>query len=153
MSVPYEPPVMPPFPESIEELLPLYASYYEEGRPLDFLAEMLVVDITGELPEKTGYAIEELIANSEALKAAIGHDWRMGTRSQMRASETFDIAVLDLWYRNRASAAAAGWVYHPWHYAQNFLDNYFADGSRVDVWEGNALERARAVIAAAQAGS
>jgi hypothetical protein len=152
MSVPYQPPAMPAFPESLHEVSRVFAPYFTEGRPLDFFAEMLVIDIVGELPQATRGAVEALIGASHGLKAACGDDWKAWVRSQIGASDTFDIAVQDLWLRNRASARASGWEYHPWHYAQNFLDNYFADDSCVDVWEGDALERAKAAIAAARAG-
>jgi hypothetical protein len=64
----------------------------------------------------------------------------------LNLSETIDIAILDLWHRNRQQALDQGWDYHPWHYAQNFRTNYAAEGSRVDVWEGDALVQAKARI-------
>ena len=65
----------------------------------------------------------------------------------LHLSETIEIAIWDLWIRNSANAELHGWDYHPWHFAQDFARNYVADDSRVDIWEGDALEQAKARIA------
>lgn len=53
------------------------------------------------------------------------------------------MAIWDLWIRNSANARQNGWNYHPWHFAQDFLGNYFAEGSKVDIWERNSLALAK----------
>ena len=79
---------------------------------------------------------------------AHGGDWQQYVVKTSHLSDTIEVAIWDLWIRNSANARAKGWEYHPWHYAQNFADNFFAEGSRVDVWEGNALKEARKRIEA-----
>ncbi len=74
-------------------------------------------------------------------------DWRAYVVGTCHLSDTIEIAIWDLWIRNQEIAERDGWTYHPWHYAQDFLENYTADGSRTDVWEGDALELARARVA------
>lgn len=49
--------------------------------------------------------------------------------------------------RDRETVRRQGDDYHPWQYACDFTDNYLAEDSQVDVWEGDALERAKALIA------
>ena len=145
----YVPPTMPAFPADLPEITAVFAPYMREARPLDFFFEMFVLDVLGELPQTTQRALAELVFSHGAF-GAIDGDWRRGVREGFHLSPTIEVAILDLWYRNRSGAAAAGWVLHPWHFAALFLDNYFADGSQVDVWQGNALELARERIARAR---
>jgi hypothetical protein len=146
---PYVPPAMPAFPVDLPEVTAIFAPYMGEKRPLDFFFEMFVLDVLGELPQPTQRALDELVS-VHGIFGAAGGDWRRGLREGFQLSPTIEVAILDLWYRNSAGAAAAGWSLHPWHFAMMFLDNYFADGSHVDVWHGNALELARERIAQAR---
>jgi len=146
----YEPPQMPPFPTSLDALYATIAPYYQARRPLDLFFEFFIVDVLGLLPEPTQKAIDELTAKHPSFFQGTNGDWRSGVRRALNLSETIDIAIQDLWYRNSQKAMEDGWVYHPWHYAQNFAENYVAEGSRVDVWEGDTLEQAKARIRAAR---
>jgi hypothetical protein len=146
MATTYQPPTMPAFPRSLDELYRTIAPYHREQRPLDLFFEFFVVDVLGLLPEATQKALDQLTARHPTFFEATNGDWRAGVRKMLKLSETIDVAILDLWYRNRRTALEQGWDYHPWHYAKNFHQNYVAKGSRVDVWEGDALEQARARI-------
>ncbi|MDJ0652933.1 MAG: hypothetical protein QNJ40_02185 [Xanthomonadales bacterium] len=72
--------------------------------------------------------------------------WKQFVSDSLNLSDTIEVAIWDLWIRNSQNARKDGWSYHPWHFAQNFLDNYFAEGSEVDVWVGDALESAKSRI-------
>jgi hypothetical protein len=146
MATTYKPPRMPAFPASLDELYRTIAPYYREQRPLDLFFEFFVVDVLGLLPHATQNAIDELTTKHPTFFASTNGDWRAGVRKMLNLSETIDIAILDLWYRNRQTASDQGWHYHPWHYAKNFREEYAAKGSRVDIWEGDALEQAKARI-------
>jgi hypothetical protein len=150
MSAAYEPPVMPPFPSSLEELYRTIAPYHQDQRPIDLFFEFLIIDVLGLLPEATQKALDDFATKHRSFFAATKGDWRAGVRQLLHLSETIDIAILDLWFQNSRKALEQGWTYHPWHYAQNFIEHFLAEGSRVDVWEGNALELAKARINAAR---
>ena len=149
----YKPPEIPPFPMSVEDLLSVLAPYYHDQRPLDLFFEFLVVDIVGVLPQETDTAIRQLVAKHPTFFASAGGDWRSGVRLDLNLSATIDIAILDLWHRNSRKSEDDGWSYHPWHFAQDFLANYLADDSLVDVWEGDSLQQAKARIQASQRSS
>lgn len=142
----YEPPEMPPFPASLDEVHDAIAPYMAQKRPLDFFFEFYVMEVIGQLPPETIAALDSF--SNEYPDIFETGDWRSEVRSGFELSDTIDIAILDLWYRNSEIALQRGTVYHPWHYAINFADNYFADGSQVDVWPGDALEAAKERIAA-----
>ena len=139
----YTPPKMPPFPTDYDGVMMVLAPYYHEQRPLDFFFEMYIVDVIEQLPSETITALGEFSTKHPTFFENHGGDWRQYVVKESHLSETIEVAIWDLWIRNSANANDDGWQYHPWHYAQNFADNFFAEGSRVDVWEGNALEEAR----------
>ena len=143
MNEQYTPPEMPPFPTDYDGVMNALAPYYREERPLDFFFEMYVVDVIAELPTETQNALDKFSKKHPTFFEAHGGDWRQYVISECHLSDTIDVAICDLWIRNFKNANDNGWKYHPWHYAENFIDNYLADGSRVDVWEGDALEQAR----------
>jgi len=139
----YQPPEMPPFPVDYEGVMRTIAPYYQQGRPLDFLFEMYVMDVLEELPEETKSALEDFSSKHPSLFEKHNGDWRKHVVKESHLSETIEVAIWDLWIRNSATAKRDGWYAHPWHYAQLFMENYFADGSQVDVWEGNSLAAAK----------
>jgi hypothetical protein len=141
----------PSLPLSLEALYATMAPYHQQKRWLDLFFEFLVLDVVGQLPAATQESISALIAKHPVFFADTEGDWRRGTRKALHLSETIDIAILDLWFGKSAEASAEGWRYHPWSFAKDFYQQYLADGSRVDVWEGDAFELAKARIAAAQA--
>lgn len=143
MSEQYIPPEMPPFPTDYDGVLDTLAPYYQDQRPLDYFFEMYIMDVLDELPGATSRALDDFSARHPAFFEKHQGDWRKYVVVESHLSDTLEIAIWDLWIRNSANARRDGWEYHPWHYAQNFSDNYFADGSKVDVWEGDALEKAK----------
>jgi hypothetical protein len=149
----YIPPSMPKYPETLDELFQVLAPYHHEQRPLDLFFEFYIIDVLGYLPGATDTAIRQLIEKFPAFFSSTNGVWRLGIERELNLSETIDVAILDLWLRNSHLAKGNGWFYHPWHFAKNFLDNYFVDGSKIDVWAGNALELAKARIRSHRIGS
>lgn len=137
------PPEMPPYPVDYDSVLQTLAPYYRQERPLDFFFEMYVVYVLGELPPETVIALKDFSEKHPTFFADCGGDWLAYVVKHCKLSDTIEIAIWDLWIRNAATAKRVGWDFHPWHYAQDFAENYFIDDSRIDVWPGNALEGAR----------
>jgi hypothetical protein len=147
MSEPYLPPEMPPFPSDYEQVVRTLAPYYHQHRPLDFFFEMFVCDVIEELPRATKDALADFSKRHPTFFSNHAGDWRNYVVAECHLSQTIETAIWDLWIRNLVRAKSEGWNYHPWHYAQNFADNYFVDNSKVDVWEPGALDAARGRIA------
>lgn len=140
---PYIPPEMPPFPVDYDGVMRALVPYYQQKRPLEFFFEMYVVDVLNKLPKETLAALAEFSSKHPTFFAAHGGDWRQYVVKESHLSGTIEVAIWDLWIRNSATAQRDGWVPHPWFYAQLFSENYLAEDSRVDVWEGNALQEAK----------
>ena len=109
-----------------------------------FFVEQLVIDTIQGLPQEHQQFIAQTIQTD--LKG-----WRRKVKDVSTLTETFEVAVLDLWYRNSKIAADRGDSLNAHEFAQLFVDNYFVDNSQVDVWGPGALEAAKERVAAAQA--
>lgn len=144
-------PSEPSIPLSLDALYATMAPYHRDKRWMDLFFEFLVLDVIGQLPAATQESIDALVARHPVFFADTKGDWRTGTRKSLQLSETIDIAILDLWFGKSTEASEGGWLYHPWSFAKDFLQQFLADGSRVDVWEGDSFELAKARIAAARA--
>jgi hypothetical protein len=139
----YIPPVMPEYPRTYVDVMTTLAPYYKSERPIDYFFEIYVISTINKLPEETEFALEEFNSKHPSFFESTNGDWKAYVKKQLHLSSTIEVAIWDLWIRNSVSANDSGWKYHPWHYAQNFLDEYSAEGSKVDIWEGNSLELAK----------
>jgi len=139
----YKPPKMPPFPTDHEGVMKAMAPYYHQERPLDFFFELYIVDVLELLPDESLSALDEFSKVFPDFFKDYDGDWKKYVEGQLNLSKTIGIAIWDLWIRNSRIAQEQGSVYHPWHFAINFNDEYCANGSKVDVWQGNAIDLAK----------
>lgn len=143
----YTPPTMPEYPKSYEDVMRTLAPYYQAKQPLDYFFELYIINVLEKMPNETEVALQEFNQKHPSFFESTNGDWRTFIKKQLKLSNTIEVAIWDLWIRNSVNARKNGWDYHPWHFAQNFLDNYFVDGSKVDIWEGNSLDLAKQRIA------
>jgi hypothetical protein len=112
--------------------------------PVYYFVERLVIDTIEGLPVELQDEIAQTIRTDRA-------GWREKVKELATLSETFEVAVLDVWYRNSQIAADQGEPLSAHDFALLFVDNYFLDDSQIDVWGPGAIEAAKARIAAAEA--
>ena len=143
MTEDYTPPEIPSFPTDVDTVLKSLAPYLHDGEPAIFFFEMYVCDVIQELPKDTESALEEFSNQHPSFFEKHKGQWRQFVKEAFNLSENIETAIWDLWIRNSQVAKRDGWVFEPWHYAMNFVENYFADGSQIDVWEDDALELAK----------
>jgi hypothetical protein len=117
---------------------------YKEN-PMNLLFEQFILDTIGQLPADKLRGIEQMdLPRRFNTKAP---DWRGAIIETLHLSDTIKVAILDLWYRNQEIGKQQSIGYDPTQFAMDFVDHYYAEGSRVDVWEGDALQAARERIA------
>lgn len=143
----YTAPEMLPFPVDYASFFRTLAPYQQQGRPLDLFFELFIVNAIGELPQETLSALDDFSTKHPTFFAATQGNWQQFVFQKLKLSETIEVAIWDLWLRNKDIAGSKGMQYHPWHFAINFVQNYFAEGSKVDVWEGDSLHQAKKRIA------
>jgi hypothetical protein len=122
-----------------------FPARYQEN-PIYLFFESYIVDVISSLPPQKSDSIQGM--NLQEVFGTNASEWRAVIRETLHLSDTIDIAILDLWYRNRAIAKAQGIEYTPEHFAVNFANEYMKEGSQVDVWSTGALDAAKQRIAA-----
>ncbi|MDB4950724.1 MAG: hypothetical protein JWM27_3373 [Gemmatimonadetes bacterium] len=118
------------------------------GKPVNLLLESYVLDLIGHLPADKSEGLAQMAPKLRQALSTQAREWRGMLRETLHLSDTFEVAVLDLWIRNGEIAATAGSLLDPEDFAEMFVEQYSVDGSRVDVWPGNSLALARERIAA-----
>lgn len=113
---------------------------YKES-PILILFENYILDTIGQLPVDKKNGLNDL-GLDKVFKTQI-KDWKQIVRQVLNLSDTIDIAILDLWYKNREIALQQSIDYLPTQYAMDFADNYLKEDSKVDVWEGDSLDVAK----------
>lgn len=116
--------------------------------PIKRFVDTYVLDVVGALSPEASSAMGHV--DLQRIFNTMAADWRGALRETLDLSETFDIAILDLWYRWVDATAAEGRTPSPQEFAAGFTDNYFVEGSKIDVWTPESLEAAKARIASAR---
>ena len=116
---------------------------YKEN-PSDFFFEMFVIDTISPLSTESAAWL------AETIQCPL-EEWRTKTRSILKLSETIEIAILDLWYRNDEISRKQGISLEAHEFSMLFVDNYYAENSLIDQWESGALDAAKQRIAAYKA--
>jgi len=112
---------------------------YKEN-PMHIFFENFILSVIDKLPSDK---VEKL--NSMNLAKVFNtepNDWKIIIKKVLNLSDTIEIAILDLWYRNREISLRQGTNYEPAKFAMDFVDNYYEEDSKVDVWEGHSLAQA-----------
>lgn len=121
------------------------ASRYKEN-PIYLFFEDMILDVLGQLPAERSAATQAM--NLQKVFSTQATEWKAVIRETLHLSDTFEIAVLDLWIRNRENYDQTSEGYRA--FAQDFADKYMAEDSKVDVWPEGSLDAAKARIAAFQ---
>ncbi|HEY9104558.1 hypothetical protein [Chitinimonas sp.] len=120
-----------------------------KSNPIFVFFENYILDVIGQLPPEKSKAIQGM--NLQKVFKTKASEWHQVMHETLGLSGTIDIAILDLWYRNKEALAAKGTDYAPQQFAVEFTDAYLKPGSQVDVWPPGALDAAKQRIAAYRA--
>lgn len=110
-----------------------------KANPIYLFFEAYILDVIGKLPPEKSASIQAM--NLQQTFSTKATEWRDILREVLHLSETIDIAILDLWIRNRTCYDDTNQGYYA--YAQDFTDRFMADDSKVDVWPDGALSAAK----------
>jgi hypothetical protein len=108
---------------------------------MNILFENFVLDTINKLPEEK---IEQLNSMdlAKVFKIEPKH-WKLVIKQVLHLSDTIEIAILDLWYKNQDIAAQQKIEYLPTQFAMDFVDNFLKDDSKIDIWDGDSLNQAK----------
>ncbi|HAL70831.1 MAG TPA: hypothetical protein DCP71_03570 [Verrucomicrobiales bacterium] len=120
---------------------------YKEN-PIYLFFESYIQDVIGLLPEEKSKGIQEM--NLQKVFNTKSEDWKAVIRETLHLSSTIDIAIQDLWYRNREHFKDDAGLPDPIWFSQIFTDEFMKDDSKVDVWLPGSLDAAKERIRAAK---
>ncbi|MFD1088225.1 hypothetical protein N7V09_11635 [Shewanella seohaensis] len=116
--------------------------------PIYIFFEAYIQDVIGFLPREKSESIQRM--NIQKVFGTQASEWHSVIEETLHLSKTINVAILDLWYRNREHFRTESGEYDPVWFSQIFTDEYMKDDSQVDVWPEGALEAARERIQNAQ---
>jgi hypothetical protein len=100
-----------------------------------------ILDVLGVLPKERDEALNDL--NLSEVMETGAERWQDSIAKTLQFSETMDIAILDLWHRNREHFKDDAGNPDPDWFADIFIDKYHADNSQVDIWPPGELDAAK----------
>lgn len=116
--------------------------------PIYIFFEGYIQDVIGHLSQEKSESFQSM--NLQSVFNTNSSEWREVIAEVLNLSETIDIAILDLWYRNREQFKTDSGEYDPEWFSEIFTDEYMKEGSKVDVWSQGTLDAAKLRIKEAE---
>jgi hypothetical protein len=105
-----------------------------------------ILDTLKELPTEKSDLIGNM--NLDNVFSTDFNDWKKTIKKVLNLSDTIEIAIKDLWLRNSEIAKNDGTELNADQFADLFIENYFVENSKVDIWESESdLNNAKKRIA------
>lgn len=103
--------------------------------PMYKLFVCFILDTINELPKEQIKLINSMNLNS-VFKTNFD-DWRLIIKKVLHLSDTIEIAIKDLWLKNSKIAYDDEVKLTPDNFAHLFIENFYKEDSKIDVWENN----------------
>lgn len=105
-----------------------------------------ILDTLKELPTEKSDSIGNM--NLDNVFSTDFNDWKKTIKKVLNLSDTIEIAIKDLWLRNSEIAKNDGTELNADQFADLFIENYYLENSKVDIWESESdLNNAKKRIA------
>jgi hypothetical protein len=105
-----------------------------------------ILDTLKELPTEKSDLIGDM--NLDNVFSTDFNDWKKTIKKVLNLSDTIEIAIKDLWLRNSEIAKNDGTELNADQFADLFIENYYVENSKVDIWESETdLNNAKKRIA------
>ena len=113
---------------------------------IDVFFKTFILDTLKELPTEKNELIENM--NLDKVFSTDFNDWKKTIKKVLNLSDTIEIAIKDLWLRNSEISKNNGNELTADEFADLFIENYYTENSKVDVWENESdLNNAKKRIA------
>ena len=108
--------------------------------------KVFILDTLKELPTEKSELIVNM--NLDKVFSTDFNDWKKTIKKVLNLSDTIEIAIKDLWLRNSEIAKNDGTELNADQFADLFIEKYYVENSRVDIWESESdLNNAKKRIA------
>ena len=95
-----------------------------------------ILDTLKDLPTEKNTLIENM--NLDNVFSTDFNDWKKTIKKVLNLSDTIEIAIKDLWLRNSEIAKNDGTELNSDRFADLFIENYYIENSKVDIWESES---------------
>ena len=95
-----------------------------------------ILDTLKELPTEKSELIGNM--NLDNVFSTDFNDWKKTIKKVLNLSDTIEIAIKDLWLRNSEIAKNDGTELNADQFADLFIENYYLENSKVDIWESES---------------
>lgn len=95
-----------------------------------------ILDTLKELPTEKSDLIGNM--NLDNVFSTDFNDWKKTIKKVLNLSDTIEIAIKDLWLRNSEISKSNGDELTAEQFADLFIENYYVENSKVDVWESES---------------
>ena len=95
-----------------------------------------ILDTLKELPAEKNTLIEEM--NLDKVFSTDFGNWKKTIKKVLNLSDTIEIAIKDLWLRNSKIPENDGTDLTAERFADLFIENYYIEDSKVDIWESES---------------
>jgi len=113
--------------------------------PVYLFFEKYILDVIGYLPVEKREILEKMNLQ-EIFKTYARTNWREVLGEVLQFSNTIDIAILNHWYLYVQNANENGHEIDATCFCKQFVDEYFADSSTIDLWTEDSLTKAKSFV-------
>ena len=103
---------------------------------IDVFFKAFILDTLKKLPTEKNELIENM--NLDKIFTTDFNDWKKTIKKVLNLSDTIEIAIKDLWLRNSEISKNNGDELTAEQFADLFIENYYVENSKVDVWESES---------------
>ena len=104
---------------------------------IDIFFKAFILDTLNALPPEKNSLIEEMNLD-KTFNTDFGN-WKKTIKKVLNLSDTIEIAIKDLWLRNSKIAENEGSELIEDQFANLFIKNYYAEDSKIDIWEDESV--------------
>ena len=116
---------------------------------MEILFQKFILNELGALSKDEYQKIDKL--NLHTVYNRNKEEWPNTIVAALKLSNTIDITIWDLWIKNIEKAKKQNIAYSKEQFASEFVINYYAEDSQVDVWKAKDLKEAKTRIKAYRA--
>ena len=112
--------------------------------PVYLFFEKYVLDVIGQLAADKKEILQDL--ELQSIFGTKTSDWKDVVKEVLQLSTTIDIAILESWYKKNRQFQENDLEIDAELFSKEFVDAYFEENSKVDVWTEDTLQKAKQFI-------
>ena len=105
-------------------------------QPIDTFFQLFILDTIQKLPAEKKEILKKI--DLDKVFSTDFNDWKKTIKKVLNLSDTIEIAIKDLWLRNSEIAKNDGTELNSDRFADLFIENYYIENSKVDIWESES---------------